>query len=208
MDSCVTAAIAAQEYHLYFLHITYGQRTEKRELDSFHKLADHYQGKDRMVINMEHLARIGGSALTDKNMEIPKGLSEDDQPTTYVPFRNSNLLSIAVSWAETVGAEKIYIGATEEDSAGYPDCRQSFYDAFNRVIKEGTQAGNIEIITPIINMNKTEIVKKATALNAPLKSTWSCYEREDKACGECDSCLRRLRAFKEAGMNDPIEYVD
>lgn len=207
MDSCVTAALAIKDYLPYFLHVRYGQRTEKSELEAFNKIADHYKVDNRLITNMEHLAKIGGSALTDKKLSVPKGLSDDAHPITYVPFRNSNLLSIAVSWAETVGAHRIYIGATEEDSAGYPDCRKSFYDAFNRVIREGTQAKNIEIITPVIDKDKSEIVRMGMELNVPFNLTWSCYEREDKACGQCDSCLRRLRAFKKAGVDDLISYI-
>ncbi len=207
MDSCVTAAIASQDYDLYFLHINYGQRTEKKELQVFNELYKYYKAKDKLIIDIQYLKDIGGSALTDEKIDIPKGLSKDGIPVTYVPFRNANILSAAVSWAEVIDATKIFIGAIEEDSAGYPDCRKEFYEAFNEVIKRGTKNKNIEVVTPIIDMNKTEIVKLGIKLNAPFELTWSCYEREDKACGKCDSCLRRLQAFKNAGVKDPIPYA-
>jgi 7-cyano-7-deazaguanine synthase len=206
MDSCVAAAVANQEFKLCFLHINYGQRTEKKELEMFHKLADFYNVEEKLIINFEHLNKIGGSALTDNNIDVPTGLSENGVPVTYVPFRNANLLSAAVSWAEVINAKKIFIGAVAEDSAGYPDCRKEFYDAFNQVIKTGTKLGDIEIVTPIIDLNKTEIVKLGNKLNAPFEYTWSCYVNNDKACGKCDSCLRRLNAFKNAGVTDPIPY--
>ncbi len=206
MDSCVAAAVANQEFTPCFLHINYGQRTEKKELEMFHKLADFYDVEEKLIISFEHLNKIGGSALTDNNIDVPTGLSENGVPVTYVPFRNANLLSAAVSWAEVINAKKIFIGAVAEDSAGYPDCRKEFYDAFNQVIKTGTKLGDIEIVTPIIDLNKTEIVKLGNKLNAPFEYTWSCYVNNDKACGKCDSCLRRLNAFKNAGMTDPIPY--
>ncbi len=207
MDSCVTAASAIRSVDPCFLHINYGQRTEKRELEAFNSIADHYKAEIRLVADLNYYSQIGGSALTDTSIEVPNGLDSDDEPVTYVPFRNAGLLSVAVSWAEAMGAEKVFIGATEEDSAGYPDCRKSFYDSFNGVIREGTRSGNIEVITPVIDMNKAEIVKLGVELDAPLNLTWSCYQREDLACGKCDSCLRRLRAFSEAGCTDPIAYV-
>jgi len=207
MDSAVVAAIASQEYNTYFMHIDYGQRTEKKEKEVFLKLVDFFKPKEHLIISMNHFKTIGGSALTDIRIDVPYGLSEEGIPPTYVPFRNANFLSAAVSWAEVVGATKIFIGATEEDAAGYPDCRKEFYDAFNLVIQKGTKQKNIEIITPVINLKKSEIVKLGTKLNAPFQLTWSCYKREDYACGKCDSCLRRLRAFKEAGIQDPIPYI-
>ncbi len=207
MDSCVTASIAARENKLYFLHVNYGQRTEKKELEVFGKLVDYYNAAEQLVINFEHLKRIGGSALTDNSIEVPLKKSESGVPVTYVPFRNANLLSVAVSWAEVVGANKIFIGAVAEDSAGYPDCRKEFYDDFNNVIKTGTKKGNIEVMAPIIDLSKKEIVKLGMELNAPFHYTWSCYVSDDKACGKCDSCLRRLQAFEEAGFKDPIEYA-
>lgn len=212
LDSCVTAAIAnSLGYELAFLHLNYGQRTEKRELKAFNDIADFYKVKLRLVVNVEHLKIIGGSSLTDENIPIEKAdLKRRGIPSSYVPFRNANILSIAVSWAEVIGASKIFIGAVEEDSSGYPDCRKEFYKAFNEVIKLGTKAGvegrPIEIVTPIIDMKKFEIVKKGVELGAPLHLTWSCYQREDKACGICDSCALRLRGFQLAGIDDPIPY--
>jgi 7-cyano-7-deazaguanine synthase len=212
MDSCVTAAIAnSLGYELAFLHLNYRQRTEKRELKAFNDIADFYNVKKRLVISVEHLKLIGGSSLTDENIPVEKAdLKRTGIPTSYVPFRNANMLSIAVSWAEVIGATKIFIGAVEEDSSGYPDCRKEFYNAFNEVIRLGTKAGvegrPIRIVTPIIDMKKWEIVKKGIELGAPLHLTWSCYQREDIACGVCDSCALRLRGFQLAGVDDPIPY--
>jgi 7-cyano-7-deazaguanine synthase len=212
MDSCVTAAIAnSLGYELAFLHLNYGQRTEKRELKAFNDIADFYNVKKRLVISVEHLKLIGGSSLTDENIPVEKAdLKRTGIPTSYVPFRNANMLSIAVSWAEVIGATKIFIGAVEEDSSGYPDCRKEFYNAFNEVIRLGTKAGvegrPIRIVTPIIDMKKWEIVKKGIELGAPFHLTWSCYQREDIACGVCDSCALRLRGFQLAGVDDPIPY--
>ena len=212
MDSCVTAAIAnSLGYELAFLHLNYGQRTEKRELKAFNDIADFYNVKKRLVISVEHLKLIGGSSLTGENIPVEKAnLKRTGIPTSYVPFRNANMLSIAVSWAEVIGATKIFIGAVEEDSSGYPDCRKEFYNAFNEVIRLGTKAGvegrPIRIVTPIIDMKKWEIVKKGIELGAPLHLTWSCYLREDIACGVCDSCALRLRGFQLAGVDDPIPY--
>jgi 7-cyano-7-deazaguanine synthase len=212
MDSCVIAAIAnSLGYELAFLHLNYGQRTEKRELKAFNDIADFYNVKKRLVISVEHLKLIGGSSLTDENIPVEKAdLKRTGIPTSYVPFRNANMLSIAVSWAEVIGATKIFIGAVEEDSSGYPDCRKEFYNAFNEVIRLGTKAGvegrPIRIVTPIIDMKKWEIVKKGIELGAPLHLTWSCYQREDIACGVCDSCALRLRGFQLAGVDDPIPY--
>ncbi|MBU1077128.1 MAG: 7-cyano-7-deazaguanine synthase QueC [Spirochaetes bacterium] len=208
MDSLVAAAISLREYKPYFLHIRYGQRTEQRELKAFIDIADYYKVEDRMVIELTHFKKIGGSSLTDTDMQVPESLSKTGIPNTYVPFRNANLLSIAVSWAEVIGVKKIFIGATDEDSAGYPDCRKTFYQAYNQLIREGTRSGDIVIETPIIDMNKIRIIKLGTELNAPFSLTWSCYQNEDLACGKCDSCRRRLKAFKEAGVEDPLIYMD
>lgn len=208
MDSCVTAAIANRHYEIAFLHLTYGQRTEKRELKAFNDIADFYSVQRRLVVNVEHLKQIGGSSLTDESIHVAQAdLHRRGIPTSYVPFRNANILSIAVSWAEVIGATKIFIGAVEEDSSGYPDCRKEFYDAFNRVIQIGTKAGaRIEIVTPIISMKKFEIVREGVKLGTPFHLTWSCYQNEDVACGTCDSCALRLRGFQRAGMDDPIPY--
>jgi 7-cyano-7-deazaguanine synthase len=208
MDSCVTVAIAAENYDLALLHINYGQRTEKRELKSFNDIADFYKVDKRLVIDHTHLAEIGGSSLTDMKQDIRKAdLSDKSIPSSYVPFRNANILSACTSWAEVLGAEKIYIGAVYEDSSGYPDCRPEFFEAFEKVINAGTRPEtNIKIVTPVINFSKSEIVKKGIELGAPLHLTWSCYKNEDEACGECDSCALRLRGFQQAGIEDPIKY--
>lgn len=209
MDSLVTAAIASLEYELAFLHINYGQRTEQRELKSFNDIADHYNVAERLMVNIDYLAKIGGSSLTDKSIEVSKAnIHNQEVPTSYVPFRNANILAIAVSWAEVIGAKKIFIGAVEEDSSGYPDCREVFYDAFNKMISLGTKPDtNIKIESPIIHMKKYEIIMKGALLNAPFRLSWSCYQNEEKACGECDSCALRLKGFQEAGLVDPIDYV-
>lgn len=210
MDSCVTAAIADQENDaLAFLHVSYGQLTEKRELQSFEQIADHYLVECRMVISFEHLAQIGGSSLTDSGIPVAEAnLSGGAIPTSYVPFRNAHLLAAATSWAEVVGGKRIYIGAVEEDSSGYPDCRPEFYAAFQRVIDLGTKPETkIEIRTPVIGMRKSEIIRRGLELSAPLHLTWSCYRESEAACGACDSCALRLRAFKEAGVADPITYL-
>jgi 7-cyano-7-deazaguanine synthase len=209
MDSCVTAAIAAGEHdEIAFLHISYGQRTEARERQAFNDIADHYAVEKRLDISIEHLAKIGGSSLTDESMPVTEAdLESHEIPTSYVPFRNANMLAIAVSWAEVIGADSIYIGAVAEDSSGYPDCRREFYEAFERMIDTGTKPETkIQLRTPIIEMSKAEIVTKGIELNAPLHLTWSCYRSETLACGTCDSCALRLRGFKIAGILDPIEY--
>ncbi len=208
MDSCVTAAIANQTYEMAFVHLNYGQRTEQRELRAFNDIADYYGVKRRLVVNVEHLKQIGGSSLTDETIEVQKAdLNRTEVPTSYVPFRNAHILSIAVSWGEVIGAAKIFIGAVEEDSSGYPDCRREYYDAFNKVIEIGTKpTTHIEIVTPIIHLKKSDIVRKAIELRAPLDRTWSCYQSEELACGICDSCALRLRGFREAGVEDPIPY--
>ncbi len=210
MDSLVTAAIANEDFdHLAFLHLNYGQRTEEKELACFHEIADFYKVPQelRKVIDVSFLKQIGGSSLTDDKIDVKKYSGDSDEiPDSYVPFRNTHIVAMAVSWAEVIGARKIYIGAVEEDSSGYPDCRPSYYKALNNLIKEGTKDGDIEVITPVIAMKKDEIVKKAVELKAPISSSWSCYERGDIACGVCDSCALRLRGFQRAGLEDPIEY--
>ena len=210
MDSCVTAAIAREENDaLAFLHVSYGQRTEAREHRAFNELADHYQVTRRLAVSIEHLKAIGGSSLTDKSIPVTEAdLASRSIPTSYVPFRNAHLLAIATSWAEVIAARRIYIGAVAEDSSGYPDCRPEFYQAFQATIDAGTKPETeIEIVTPIIHLRKSEIVRKGTELDAPLHLTWSCYQAEDRACGRCDSCALRLRAFLEAGQKDPIAYA-
>ena len=213
MDSCVTAAIAARQYRLALLHVNYGQRTEERELQAFQQIADHYQAERRLVVSIEHLKVIGGSSLTDTSIPVPELGAQNSEPppggipSTYVPFRNAHLLAIAASWAEVTGARKIFIGAVEEDSSGYPDCREVFYEAFNRAIEMGTRPETrVEIVTPIIHLRKEEIVRKGMELEAPLDLTWSCYQNSEKACGRCESCVLRLNGFSKAGVSDPIPY--
>lgn len=209
MDSCVTAAIAKSENEsVAFLHISYGQRTEARERKAFNDIADFYGIENRLDISIEYLAKIGGSSLTDSTIEVTEAdLESKEIPTSYVPFRNANMLSIATSWAEVLGANAIYIGAVAEDSSGYPDCRPEFYEAFEKTIEAGTKPETvIKIKTPIIELSKAEIVKKGLQLNAPLHLSWSCYRNEDLACGTCDSCALRLRGFAQAGVKDLIPY--
>jgi len=216
MDSCVTAAIANEQFRSAFLHVNYGQRTEARELRAFNGIADFYKAEKRLVVSIEHLKVIGGSSLTDTNIPVPETdslrtqnlkLKTSSIPSTYVPFRNAHLLSIATSWAEVLGATRIFIGAVEEDSSGYPDCREVFYQAFNKVIEMGTKPETrIEIVTPLIHLKKSAIVRKAVELGAPLHLTWSCYQNSDRACGKCESCTLRLKGFKGAGVDDPISY--
>ncbi|ACF13954.1 exsB protein [Chloroherpeton thalassium ATCC 35110] len=209
MDSLVTTAIAAHlGYELAALHINYGQRTEKRELVAFQKICDFYRIERRLEINFEHLSLIGGSSLTDLAMPVTTAkLHSKEIPTSYVAFRNANMLSVAVSWAEVIGANKIFIGAVDEDSSGYPDCRVNFFQAFNELIKHGTKPDTrIEIQTPVISLKKWEIVIKGMELEVPFEHSWSCYKSEHVACGVCDSCALRLRAFEQAGIRDPIEY--
>ena len=208
MDSCITAAIAAKDYELVFLHVNYGQRTEKRELQSFNDIADFYGVTNRMVVDQKHLSFIGGSSLTDKNIEVSKAdLASTKIPTSYVPFRNAHILSACVSWAEVINANAIFIGAVCEDSSGYPDCKPEFFKAFEKVVEIGTKPSTqIKIVTPIINFTKKDIVLKGLELNAPLYLTWSCYQEEEEACGVCDSCAFRLKGFQLAGLEDPIKY--
>jgi 7-cyano-7-deazaguanine synthase len=214
MDSCVCAALAAREYDAAAVHVSYGQRTELREQKAFSAICDRLEIQDRLLVRNPALSVIGGSALTDPSIAVPEthatgGVpSKQDIPVTYVPFRNAHFLSVAVSWAEVLGAIRIYIGAVEQDSSGYPDCRPAYYQAFNQVIKLGTKDGQIAIVTPLIQLRKSEIVRLGLELGAPLDLTWSCYSREDRACGVCDSCVLRLRAFREAGSADPLPYAE
>jgi len=207
MDSCVAAASAIEYgYRPAFLHINYGQRTESRELMAFNEIANHYQVDQKLVVDISHLNEIGASCLTDESIEVPdSNLESDNIPISYVPFRNANILAAATSWAEVLGAATIYVGAVEEDSSGYPDCRRSFFDAFEQTIDTGTKPGTqIKVITPLINLLKKEIVEKGMTLNAPLHLTWSCYKNENVPCGKCDSCALRKRGFEQAGVRDPI----
>lgn len=208
MDSALCASIALERYEGAFLHVSYKHKAWQKELEAFHRLSDHFGVKERLVCSLEHLRRIGGSSLTDDTMEVVRaGVEQEGIPTSYVPFRNAHFLAIAVSWAEVMGAQKIFIGAVEEDSAGYPDCRREFYEAFNRVIEVGTKPDtHIEVVTPLIGLTKKEIVERGLAKKVPFDLTWSCYLPGPLACGECDSCFRRLRGFREAGAEDPLAY--
>ncbi len=218
MDSCVCAALAARDHQAAAVHISYGQRTEERERRSFESICDRLEIRDRLLVRNEALRAIGGSALTDASIAVPTLAVPEKHgivaqlasgvPVTYVPFRNAHFLAVAVSWAEVLGAEKVYIGAVEPDSSGYPDCRPEYYRAFNEVVKAGTREGTIRVVTPLIAMHKREIVTLGLELGAPFDLTWSCYQREDRACGVCDSCVLRLRAFREAGAEDPIPYAE
>jgi 7-cyano-7-deazaguanine synthase len=212
MDSCVTAAMARETHDLALLHASYGQRTERRERRAFDDIADFYDARERLVVRLNHFAKIGGSALTDARIAVPEApaafpVHGTEIPPTYVPFRNAHFLAVAVSWAEVIGATAIFIGAVAEDSSGYPDCRPKYYEVFQQLVREGTRPEtNIQIVTPVIAMRKWEIVKRGMELGAPLDRTWSCYQFEDEACGACDSCRLRLSAFTEAGIGDPIAY--
>jgi 7-cyano-7-deazaguanine synthase len=209
MDSCVCAALAARDCDAAAMHVSYGQRTEARERDAFEAVCDRLHISRRLAWRDDALTRIGGSALTDRSVAVPDAGAEIGGaiPVTYVPFRNAHFLSAAVSWAEVLGATRIYIGAVEQDSSGYPDCRPAYYQAFNEVIRQGTREGNIRIVTPLIGLRKSEIVRLGLDVGAPFDLTWSCYSREDRACGQCESCVLRLRAFAAADARDPIPYA-
>ena len=216
MDSCVSTAVARERHgkeNLALLHAGYGQRTQTRERHAFEKIADFYGVRRRLVVQLDYFRAIGGSALTDRSIAVPEnelgapGPHGNTIPITYVPFRNAHFLSVAVSWAEAIGAGAIYIGAVAEDSSGYPDCRPEYYARFQELIRAGTRPETqIEIMTPVITLKKSEIIRQGIMLGAPLHLTWSCYQGEEAACGVCDSCLLRLRAFAEAGVPDPIPY--
>jgi 7-cyano-7-deazaguanine synthase len=214
MDSAVCAALAARDYEAYAVHFSYGQRTERRELESARSVANHFGFRQFLALRIDIFRQIGGSALTDSAIPVPEAPTEepggpligDSIPVTYVPFRNAHFLSAAVSWAEVLGAKRVFIGAVEQDSSGYPDCRPAYYDAFQQVIRMGTREGDIEVVTPLIHMRKSEIISLGLELSAPFHLTWSCYSGDREACGVCDSCVLRLRAFREAGIADPITY--
>ena len=210
MDSCVTAAVArADGYRLALLHSDYGQRTEGRERRAFQEMADYFGATERLVVEQRYLAQIGGSSLTDEHIPVSlANLDSKDIPSSYVPFRNAHFLAVAVSWAEAIGAERIYVGAVAADSSGYPDCRPEYYETFRRLVRAGTRPEtHMEIVAPLISLHKHEIVKKGIELGAPLQLSWSCYQSSERACGVCDSCALRLRAFEQAGVEDPISYL-
>jgi len=210
LDSTVATAVAAENHELALMHINYGNLTEKRELEAFHKIADYYKIDKRFVADIDHLRKIGASSLTDRNIPVENfDAKSSGIPKTYVPFRNANILSIAVSWGETTGAESIFVGMMEEDSAGYPDCTEEFIEAFNSLIKIGTRPETeIKLVAPLIHMSKGDVVRKGIELGAPFDLSWSCYKNEDKACGVCESCVLRLNGFKDAGIEDPIIYIN
>jgi 7-cyano-7-deazaguanine synthase len=211
MDSSVCAALATRDYDVFAVHFSYGQRTESRELHSAQKVARLVEVKELLHLKIDLFRRIGGSALTDASIAVPVAGDEEsighEVPVTYVPFRNAHFLSAAVSWAEVLDAEKVFIGAVEQDSSGYPDCRPAYYEAFNQLIRMGTKDGHIQVVTPLIQMRKSEIVRLGVELGAPFHVSWSCYSGETEACGVCESCVLRLRAFREAGAVDPIPYA-
>ena len=212
MDSTVCASLAAREHDVYALHFSYGQRTEAKERTSAEEIARFAGAREFLALKMDLFRRIGGSALTDQTIAVPDAPAEESSigaeiPVTYVPFRNAHFLAAAVSWAEVLGAKKIFIGAVEQDSSGYPDCRPAYYDAFNELIRQGTKVGDIRVETPLIHMKKHEIVRLGVELGAPFHVSWSCYSGEREACGVCESCFLRLRAFREAGAVDPIPYA-
>ena len=212
MDSCVCAALAARDHDLYAVHISYGQRTEARELQAARAIAEAVGVQDLLHLTTDLFRRIGGSALTDTSIAVPDAPAEESAigthvPVTYVPFRNAHFLSAAVSWAEVLGARTVLIGAVEQDSSGYPDCRPAYYEAFNQLIAAGTSEGTIRVETPLIHLRKREILALGVEVGAPFHVSWSCYSGEQVACGICESCALRLRAFREAGMIDPIPYA-
>ncbi len=210
MDSCVTATLAARETAAYGIHFSYGQRTEARELVSARAVAERLGLRQFLPLRVDLFRIIGGSALTDSSIAVPDaGPAEAIGaaiPVTYVPFRNAHFLAAAVSWAEVLGASRVYIGAVEQDSSGYPDCRPAYYEAFQGLIRTGTRDGSIEVVTPLIHLSKTEIIRLGLECNAPLELTWSCYKDAQSACGVCESCVLRLRAFSAARVPDPIPY--
>jgi 7-cyano-7-deazaguanine synthase len=210
LDSCVTTAIANVEHTIALLHVGYSQRTQSREYKSFRAVANYYKVPEARILStrLDYLSKIGGSSLTDPDIPVDKDSSNRQIPMSYVPFRNTHLLSIAVSWAEVIKAEEVYIGAVQQDSPDYPDCRAEYYDAFNRLVEVGTKPStNIKVVTPLLRMKKSEIVRKGIELTAPLNLTWSCYERNDMACGHCQSCTLRLKAFDDVGAEDRIPYI-
>lgn len=212
LDSTVATALAKQAgFELALLHADYGQLTEVRERRAFEEIADFYAvpAARRLVISFENLRKIGGSALTDPSIPLPTGdLEREGVPVSYVPFRNAHLLATAVSWAEVLRARHIFVGFVEEDSSGYPDCREAFLKSFEQTANLGTKPDTqLNLHAPLIHLNKAQIVAKGFEVGAPLHLSWSCYQGEAEACGTCDSCLLRLRGFQQAGRPDPISYA-
>lgn len=208
MDSCVCAALAMRDYDAAFLHVEYGQRTAGRERQAYDAMVEHFGVRDSLVVSTAFFRQIGGSALTDASIAVPEGGLDDSHiPMTYVPFRNTHLLAAGVSWAEVLGADKVIIGAVAQDGSGYPDCRAEYYEAFNRLTRVGTREGRVEILTPLLHLSKVEIVRLGLELSAPFPLSWSCYQNTEQACGRCDSCRLRRRAFEQAGVRDPIPYA-
>lgn len=208
MDSCVCAALAVRDYDAAFLHVAYGQRTAERERKAFAAMVQHFGVRDSLVATTSFFRQIGGSALTDATIAVPEdGVDESRIPVTYVPFRNTHLLAAGVSWAEVLGADKVVIGAVAQDGSGYPDCRPEYYEAFNRLAQVGTREGRIEVLTPLLKLTKAQIVRLGLELGAPFPLSWSCYQNAEQACGRCDSCRLRRRAFEQAGVSDPIPYA-
>ena len=206
LDSCVAAAWASRRWRPAMLHVNYGQRTERKELECFERQAAHFKAEQRLVVEAPHLGRIGGSSLTDPRLAVPEEDRPGETPSTYVPFRNATLLAIATSWAEVIRAGAIVIGAVEADAPGYPDCRAAFFEAAERMIELGTRPEtHIRVEAPLVAMTKAEVVRLGMDLGAPLKLTWSCYQGEAAPCGRCASCRRRAEAFREAGVRDPLE---
>jgi 7-cyano-7-deazaguanine synthase len=209
MDSALSAKLAQVEgYEIIALHFNYGQRTEAKELECFRKIAFNVKASEKYEIDLPFFEQIGASALTDKDIDVPTGGLEEGVPVTYVPFRNGIFLSIAAAIAEKHAAEALFIGVVEEDSSGYPDCRESYIEQMQKAINLGTKdETDLEIKMPLVTMKKSQIVKRSLELEVPLQDTWSCYKSEGYACGLCDSCRLRLKGFKEAGSIDPIPYV-
>jgi 7-cyano-7-deazaguanine synthase len=208
LDSCVAAAVARRSFELALFHANYGQRTVARELAAFRAQAAFFQAARILEADLDYLGAMGGSSLTDAGREVPTGEEEPPGiPSTYVPFRNTNLLAAAVAWAEVLGAEAVFIGANVLDNPGYPDCRPEYFEAFGRLIELGTRPeSRIRLHTPLINLDKAGIVRLGLELGAPLELTWSCYVNDARACGRCSSCRLRRKGFAGAGVPDPISY--
>lgn len=221
MDSTVCATLAARDYECFGIHFSYGQRTQARELRAAREVARAVGLQELMELETDLFRRIGGSALTDTRIDVPAAAPigqagahtgaaarvGSEIPVTYVPFRNAHFLSAAVSWAEVLGATTVFIGAVDQDSSGYPDCRPAYYEAFNELIRVGAKKNEIRVVTPLIKLRKYEIVTLGVELGAPFHVSWSCYSGEVEACGVCESCDLRLRAFSAAGITDPILYA-